>query len=138
MAKLMGIDLGQKRIGIAVSDPDETIAFPERVLNRRGTISDCEALARLVRELRIERVVVGLPLAMSGTAGPNADRAKRFGESLGRAVDVPIEFQDERMTTIEAADRLSAAGVPWQKQKQRIDAAAAAVILEDYMRARRS
>ena len=128
--------MGQKRIGIAVTDQEETMAFPERVISRRGNKPDCQTLSRLVQELRIERVIVGLPLAMSGEAGPNAERAKRFGESLGRTLSVPVEFQDERMTTIEAAERLSAAGVPWQRQKQRIDAAAAAVILEDYLRMR--
>jgi putative Holliday junction resolvase len=132
----MGIDLGQKRIGIAVTDPDETMAFPERVLTRRGNKADCDALTRLVQELRVERVVIGLPLAMGGEAGPNAERARRFGDSLSQALTVPVEFQDERMTTIEAAERLTAAGLSWQKQKGRIDAAAAAIILEDYMRAR--
>ena len=134
MARLLGLDLGEKRIGIAVSDAEQTMAFPERVLARRSPKADRQALAALAGELRVERVVIGLPVAMDGVEGPNAERARSFGQYLARSVRLPVEYQDERLTTVEAEERLRAAGVPPRERKQRIDAAAAAVILEDYMR----
>ena len=130
----MGLDLGEKRIGVAVSDAEQTMAFPERVLARRSAKADRQALASLAGELRVERVVIGLPLAMHGVEGPNAERARSFGQYLARAVRLPVEYQDERLTTVEAEERLRMAGVPAAERRQRIDAAAAAVILEDYMR----
>jgi putative Holliday junction resolvase len=130
----MALDLGEKRIGIAVSDVAETMAFPDRVLARRSAKADRQALAVLARELAVERVVIGLPLSMQGEFGPNAERARSFGEYLGRLLPVPVDYQDERLTTVEAEDRLRRSGAGAQHRKLRIDAAAAAVILEDYMR----
>ncbi len=134
MARLMALDLGEKRIGIALTDLEQRMAFPERVLVRRSAKADRQTLAQLVRELEVERVIVGLPLSMDGEHGPNAERARSFGEYLGRAVRVPVVFQDERLSTVEAEERLAAAGVAPAERKARIDAAAAAVILEDYLR----
>lgn len=130
----MAVDLGQRRIGVAVSDPGQTMAFPERVVACRSAKADRQALARLVEELQAERVVIGLPLSLEGENSPNAERARSFGQYLGRAIRVPIEFQDERLTTLEAEERLRAAGVPTAERRQRIDSAAAAIILEDYLR----
>lgn len=134
----MALDLGEKRIGVAVTDLEQTMAFPERVLTRRSAKADRQALAALVRELHVERLVIGLPLSMEGEAGPNAERARSFGHYLGHVVAVPIEYQDERLTTIEADERLRASGIGPAERRKRIDAAAAAIILEDYMRARGS
>ena len=131
----MGLDLGEKRIGVAVTDPDGKMAFPERVVTRRSAKVDRQTLAGLVRELKVDRVVIGLPLSMDGEAGPNADRARGFGQYLGRVLTVPIDFQDERLTTIEAEQRLRESGISSAERRKRIDAAAAAVILEDYLRA---
>lgn len=134
MARLMALDLGEKRIGVAVTDVEQTMAFPERVLTRHSAKADRQALASLVGELSVDRVVIGLPLSMEGDFGPNAQRAKSFGEYLGHVLTVPIEYQDERLTTVEAEERLRVGGLSAGKRKTRIDAAAAAVILEDYMR----
>jgi putative Holliday junction resolvase len=130
------LDLGEKRIGVAVTDVEQMAAFPGRVLTRRSAKADRQAIAALVTELQAEAVIVGLPLSMDGEAGPNAERARSFGEYLGRAVRVPVLFQDERLTTVEAEERLRAGGVPAAERRQRIDSAAAAVILEDYLRDR--
>ena len=134
MARLMGLDLGEKRIGVAVTDAEQTMAFPERILVRRSAKADRQTLMGLVKELGIERVVVGLPLSMEGEFGPNAERARSFGQYLARAMRVPVEYQDERLTTIEAEERLRDGGLAAADRRQRIDAAAAAIILEDYMR----
>ncbi|MFI5269840.1 MAG: Holliday junction resolvase RuvX, partial [Chloroflexota bacterium] len=129
----MGLDLGEKRIGVAVTDVQQTMAFPERVLARRSAKADRQALAALVADLQVDGVVIGLPLSMEGDSGPNAERAKSFGQYLARAVRVPVDFQDERLTTVEAEERLRDSGLSAAERRQRIDAAAAAVILEDYM-----
>jgi putative holliday junction resolvase len=129
----MGLDLGEKRIGVAVTDVQQTMAFPERVLVRRSAKADRQSLAALVADLRVDRVVIGLPLSMAGDFGPNAERAKSFGQYLARAVRVPVDYQDERLSTVEAEERLRASGVSAAERRQRIDSAAAAIILEDYM-----
>jgi len=134
VGRLMGLDLGEKRIGVAVTDVQQTMAFPERVLERRSAKADRQALAALVGELEIDRVIIGLPLSMEGEFGPNAERARSFGQYLARALRVPVEYQDERLTTVEAEERLRASGLSPAERRQRIDAAAAAIILEDYMR----
>lgn len=136
MVRLMGLDLGEKRIGIAVTDEDERMAFPERVLIRRSAKADRQALAALARELAVGRVIIGLPLSMDGELGPNAERARNFGHFLGRVLLLPIEYQDERLSTVEADERLRASGVAARERRKRIDSAAAAVILEDYLRTR--
>ncbi len=133
---MMALDLGEKRIGVAVTDESQTMVFPERVLQRRSPRADRQALVALVQELGVAGVVVGLPLSMEGEHGPNAERAVSFGQYLERAVRVPVEFQDERLSTVEAEERLRAAGLSSAERKQRIDSAAAAVILEDYLRTR--
>ena len=130
----MGLDLGEKRIGVALTNNDQTIAFPDRVLTRRSAKADRQALVALVGELAVERVIVGLPLSMDGDFGPNAERARSFGQYLGRAVRVPVEYQDERLTTVEAEQRLRDSGLSAEERRRRIDAAAAAIILEDYIR----
>ncbi|HLY67791.1 MAG TPA: Holliday junction resolvase RuvX, partial [Chloroflexota bacterium] len=81
-----------------------------------------------------DRLIIGLPLSMDGEFGPNAERAKSFGDYLGRVIAVPIAYQDERLTTVEAEERLRESGVSPAERKKRIDAAAAAIILEDYLR----
>jgi putative holliday junction resolvase len=131
----MGLDLGEKRIGVAVTDVQQTMAFPERVLVRRSAKADRQSLAALVADLGVDRVVIGLPLSMAGDFGPNAERAKSFGQYLARAVRVPVDYQDERLSTVEAEERLRASGVSAAERRQRLDFAAAAIILEDYMRA---
>ncbi|MHB8619910.1 MAG: Holliday junction resolvase RuvX [Chloroflexota bacterium] len=145
--RLLGLDLGQKRIGLAVTDPGGRMAFPERVLVRRSARADRQAIVRLVGELGVDRIIVGLPLSMKetmeqttddaeeGRSNPNAARARAFAAYLGRAVAVPVELWDERMTTIEAEERLRQAGLSPGERRRRIDSAAAAVILEDYLRA---
>jgi putative holliday junction resolvase len=138
MGRLMGLDLGEKRIGVAITDVQQTMAFPERVLTRRSAKADRQALAALARDLHADGVVIGLPLSMEGEFGPNAERARNFGQYLGLVLRLPIVFQDERLTTVEAEERLRESGLSPAERRRRIDAAAAAIILEDYMRAQRA
>src|SRR6478735_4450068 len=101
--RVLGVDLGSKRIGIAVSDRSGTIASPLVVLQRSGSVSrDHERIAELVREEEAEAVVVGLPINMNGTTGPAAKAAIKEAEALATVVGVPVHTSDERRTTVSA------------------------------------
>ncbi|MDR5708321.1 MAG: Holliday junction resolvase RuvX [Armatimonadota bacterium] len=130
--RVLAVDLGARRVGLAVSDPTGTIAQPFRVLHRRSTREVLDAIAEVVAQLGPSRVVVGLPRNMDGTEGRMARAARRFGEALARRTRVPVEFWDERLTTV-AAERVLRGRVPTRRRELR-DGVAAALILEGYLR----
>ncbi len=132
--RVMALDVGERRIGVAVSDPTGTLATPHTVIQRRSKTEDFAAVARLVAELEIERVVVGLPLTLNGEMGPQARRVTRYSRALAQSLDVPLELYDERYSTVTADELLAESG---RKRRVPIDAAAAAVILQDYLESRR-
>jgi putative Holliday junction resolvase len=123
--KVMALDYGSARTGVAVSDPTGTLARPLGVVERAGTDSGLAELRRLVREEGVERVVVGMPLTMRGTRGEQAAETERFADSLRSAVDVPVEFFDERFTT-DLAQRTPHGAAA-------VDALAAAHLLSDWL-----
>jgi putative holliday junction resolvase len=133
------LDLGRRRIGLAVSDDSEAHVFPLGALERRGGRADFEAIARCLHDYRISRMIVGLPLNMDGTEGAPARSARAFAERLGDELKLAVEMFDERLTSFEAEDRLRDRGIPRKAKKAAIDAIAAAVILEGWLavRARR-
>ena len=131
---IIALDMGERRVGVAVSDPTNTLATPHSVIHRRSKAEDFAAVAQLVVALAAERVVVGLPLSLSGEMGPQARRVTRYARALARALDVPVEFHDERYSTATAGALLVESG---RKGKVPIDAAAAAVILQDYLDSQR-
>jgi len=131
--RVMALDIGERRIGVAVSDPSGTLARPHAVIQRRSKVMDFAAVARLVAELEVERVVVGLPLSLNGEIGPQARRVTRYAQALAQALEVPVELYDERYSTVTADALLAEAG---RKRRAPIDAAAAAVILQDYLESR--
>lgn len=135
MGRIMALDLGEKRIGVAVSDPSHTIARPLAILPRRSRRAVAEALARLIAEHDVEAVVVGLPRSLSGEEGPQARWVRREAEALARHLPVPIVFWDERLSTATAAAYRAMRG---RRRHEPLDAEAAAVILQDYLEARRS
>ncbi len=130
MVKILAIDLGGKRTGFAISDPDGRMALA------LPTLTDVtpEAAARLAEEQEAEKVVVGLPLNMNGTEGPAARRALEFAEELRGLLSVPVESWDERLSTAEGQARLREAGLDRKERHKRSDVAAAIVILESYLR----
>jgi putative Holliday junction resolvase len=135
--RALGLDLGAKRIGVAVSDRSGTIASPLTVLDRSGSRRDDHArIAALVRDEEAECVVVGLPLSLSGADGPAAQAARAEAERLATVVGVPVETHDERLTTVTAERSLSAAGVRGPARRQVVDKVAAAVILQSWLDAR--
>ncbi|MCU1448511.1 MAG: putative Holliday junction resolvase [Acidimicrobiales bacterium] len=132
--RVVGLDLGSRRIGVAVSDGTGTIAAPHSVLQRRKTREeDHAAIAALVAELEGERVVVGLPLSLDGSMGPAATSAAEEASALGDVVGVPVETYDERLTTVTADRSLSSLGLSGQARRRVVDKVAAAVILQAWL-----
>ena len=132
--RVIGLDLGSKRIGVAVSDRSGTIASPLTVLTRLGDpAADHRAIAALVAEEEAERVVVGLPLRLDGGIGPAAQRALAETEELATVVAVPVETFDERLTTVSADRALLEAGLRAPARRTVVDKVAAAVMLQAWL-----
>jgi putative Holliday junction resolvase len=131
--KILALDVGDKRVGVAVSDAAGWQARPVEILTRRSKREDFAAVARLVEEHRAAAIVVGYPLNMDGTRGPQARRVARYARELQQAVSVPVTLWDERLSSEEAAERLRAAGGSRRRRRRYLDDAAAAVILQEYL-----
>lgn len=135
--RILGLDPGERRIGVAVSDATGTIATPHSVIDRRHA-DMADAIRRLVDEYEIELIVVGLPVSLSGEEGPSAQAARALAESVAEATDLPVALQDERFTTVTAEDALIEGGVRSSERREVRDKVAAAVMLQGYLDSRRS
>jgi len=135
--RVVGVDLGTRRVGLARSDPSGRLASPWRVLHRTGDhAADRRALAEAVQEAEAATVVVGMPLSLDGRRGPAAQRAEMEIAALRAALEphhVAVETVDERMTTVSAQAALRAAGIRGRRHRDVIDAAAAAVLLQAWL-----
>jgi putative Holliday junction resolvase len=131
--RLLGVDYGSVRVGLAVSDPERRIASPLGTHTRRDREQDGRYFAALVESETIGRIVVGLPVHMSGQEGAKAREARAFGEWLARATQLPVVFWDERYTTVEAEGYLQAAGLSRKQCKSRRDRVAAQILLQSYL-----
>lgn len=131
--RILGLDLGERRVGVALSDPDGTMAMPLVQLEPRGRRDLVESVVRLVAEHGIERVVVGMPLLPDGGVGEQARRTGGFIAALRQATAVPVVAWDERFTSQEADRLMHEAGIRRDRQKSRRDMAAAAIILQGYL-----
>lgn len=136
--RLLGLDLGKKTIGVAVSDPGLTTASPVGTIRRTKLANDLRELAREMRDWDCGGLVIGMPLNMDGTYGPSADRSHSFADSLLTHADLlggepRITFWDERLTSFEAEDRLREAQASRRVREASVDAVAAAVILQNYL-----
>ena len=127
--RVLGLDLGDARIGVAVSDPERRVAVPHGTIRVGQPPGELRAVAALVRDLGVATVVVGHPRSMSGASGARAKQAEAFAEALRAILDVPVELQDERLSTVEAERGLREAGVRGRRRRQVVDESAAAVIL---------
>jgi putative holliday junction resolvase len=137
--RVVGVDLGTRRIGVAVSDSGGRVATAHTVLRRTGDdTADRAALAAVVADLGVDAVVVGLPLSLDGTAGPAARWAEAEARELAAAVDVPLHLHDERLTTVTASRRPSARGAGRARRKRPVDDTAAAVLLQSWLDAHRA
>ena len=135
--RVVGIDLGERRIGVAVSDSSGTLASPRCTIERTGDDAEAwDALAAVVEAEGARRVVVGLPLSLNGRRGPAARAAQADADALARRLEdrgVTVETFDERLTTVSAARSLAASGQRGARQRAKIDQAAAAVLLQAWL-----
>lgn len=130
--RVLGLDLGDVRIGVAISDDARRLAVPLGTV-RAGAPQDLRAIAELVREHGVSLVVVGHPLSLSGRRGEAARRAEAFAEVLRAVLPVPVVLHDERLSTVEAERALRAAGARGARRRRAVDRSAATVVLQAYL-----
>ncbi len=136
--RVLGLDPGERRIGVALSDPTGTLAQPLEVIVRRGRdATHLDRIADLVKDHDVRHVVVGLPLHMDGRAGQEAEAARRLGDAIAARTGLPVDFVDERWTTLEAERTLRALGSRGRRVRERADAVAAALVLRTWLDRRR-
>lgn len=132
--RVLGLDLGDKRIGVALSDPmGWTAQGLDVITGGGGTKNDVRRIKEIAEKHEVEKVVVGLPLNMDGSAGPRAEKARDFAERLARVLGLPVELWDERLTTAEAERLLIEADMRRARRRQVIDKMAAVLILQNYL-----
>ncbi|MGD9109714.1 MAG: Holliday junction resolvase RuvX [Phycisphaerales bacterium] len=129
--KYLAIDYGQKRTGLALCDPDETICSPLAVLETNKNL--ISQILKTIETEKIEAVVVGLPLNMDGTKGPQAKTTENFTDQLKKQLDIPLHFCDERLSSFAAREKFAAAEIKGSKKKKPLDAVAAAEILQSFL-----
>ena len=137
MARIVGLDVGDRRIGVAVSDALGLSAQPSPTVTRRSLAEDVTAIERLVVSCEAAEVVVGLPKTLNGTIGPQAQKVLAFADALKARLAVPVTTWDERFTTVEAERVLLEADMSRAKRKKVIDGLAAGLILQGYLESRR-
>ena len=132
----MGLDIGDRRIGVALSDPGGILASPHSIIDCTDEKQDIEAIIDIVTRHQVEQIIVGLPRTMDGTIGGQARKVEAFTQLLSSHTDVPVEFRDERLTTVSAKRLMQEAGSRKAAKKTRYDAIAAAIILQSYLEER--
>jgi putative Holliday junction resolvase len=131
--RILGLDIGDRRVGVAVSDPEEVIASPLTVITRDSDSATIDAIVRLVGQYDVKRIVVGLPYSLDGSLGIQASKVKDFVDELSQSTSAGIELRDERLSTMAVERLLRGAGNKKAREKLRLDAAAAAYILQGYL-----
>ena len=136
MSRLLGLDHGKRRIGVAIADAETGMAFARVAIQRRNLDHDLALVGELCTTEGVGRIVIGLPLNMDGTEGPQAAEARAFGDRLA-ALGMDVVFEDERLSSWEASQRLADAGRRPERGSGELDSAAARLILQQYLDARR-
>jgi putative Holliday junction resolvase len=131
--RILALDLGKKRIGLAVSDPLGLTAQGLANLERVNKRADFAALERLIREWEVGLLLVGNPLNMGGSEGRQSAWAREFGEALARRANVPVKYRDERLTTVEASRVLRSSGIGIEKRAAAVDRLSAVILLQSYL-----
>lgn len=131
--RLLGLDFGTKRVGVAVSTPEQTISSPLENYTRRDRQQDARHFRQLAEEYQVVGLVVGLPVHMSGDEGQKAREAREFGDRVGRQLGLPVRFWDERYTSALAEEYLMAAELSSKKRKARLDKLAAQIMLKSFL-----
>lgn len=131
--KIMSIDYGDVRTGIAFCDKNETLAYPHSVIKENYQPKLIAKIADIISSEKPEKIIIGLPKNMDGSYGYRCDECKSLGYELSKVIDLPIEYQDERLTTVMAHNVLSANNISGKKRKDNIDAVSAVMILQLYL-----
>jgi putative holliday junction resolvase len=136
--RILGLDVGEKRLGVALSDPMQVVARPLAVIRRGARTEDYATLGRLIQEHQVVQIVCGYPLSLDGTEGPQGRRVRRYAEALQEALSVPVVLWNESYSTVEAEEVMQITQPRLSPRRRRgwIDAVAAAVILQSYLAAR--
>jgi putative Holliday junction resolvase len=133
MGRVLGLDVGDRRIGLALSDSGGILASPLTIIEHITEKDDIEAILKIAKERAAERIIVGLPRLMNGDIGPQAQKVQTFTEAMRLSTQIPIEYRDERLTTVTAQRLHQESSSKKKKGIIRYDAMAAAVILQDYL-----
>jgi putative Holliday junction resolvase len=133
MGRILALDLGEKRVGVAVSDPLGITAQGQETLLRQGRRRDIDSVAEIARVHEISLIVIGLPLQMDGREGPAATRARDFAAVLSAALGIPVDMWDERLSTAEVERVLTASGMRRSRRREERDRLAAVVILQSWL-----
>ena len=136
--RVMALDVGDKTIGIAISDALLLTAQSRPTIRRKNLQSDVETLRRLAAENEVHEIVIGQPLHMDGRESPQSQKVARFAEEVRKVLDLPIVFFDERLTSFEAEQHLEQMGLNWRQRREQVDKIAAMIILQNYLDSRPS
>lgn len=136
--RVLALDIGEKRVGIAISDPSGRVATPLKVIATQSLLGDSRLLAALADDYEIELVVVGLPLSLDGTEGRQAAEVRRIATLLAKALPLPFEYFDERLSSAAAKRAMTEAGVSDKAKRGSVDMVAASIFLQSYLDSRRS
>ncbi len=136
--RVLGLDIGERRIGVALSDPEGIVAISLTVIERKSEDVALKQLIDLTHEHEVERIVIGLPRSLDGSLGRQAQAVQTFAESLAGCTELPVVTYDERLSTVAARRVMAEAGVKRGKRKKRLDSVAAAIILQAYLDRERS
>lgn len=128
--RLLGLDLGEKTIGLAMSDATWFISSPLKVIRRTTLDNDFIELYKIISDFSIGALVIGLPLNMNGSEGPQAQKARKFVDDMGQVIDIPVCFWDERLSTVAVTRTLLEADISRKKRSQVVDKMAATFILQ--------
>lgn len=131
--RVLGLDIGERRIGVAVSDPSGSVATPVKVLETAKVLGDARVLQLLADDYEVELMVVGLPLSMDGSEGPQAAAVRRIAERLALHLPVPMVFFDERLSSVQAKRAMTEAGVSDKGKRGKLDMVAASLFLQGYL-----
>lgn len=135
--RILGLDIGDRRIGVAISDPEETLASPLTVILRNSDEQTTKAIVEIIEHHQVARVIVGLPRHLSGKVGKQAAKVQDFIKKLSEQIKVPLETRDEWLSTVAASRLLREAGIKNEQQKTKRDAVAAAFVLQGYLDSQR-
>lgn len=135
--RIAALDIGERRIGVAISDPGERVSTPLKVLDA-VVLRDLRPLVRLFGEYEVGRLVIGLPLSLDGSEGPQARTVRAAGAKIAEATGLSVEYTDERLSSTAARRALTEAGVSDRDKRGRVDMAAASLFLQSYLDARRA